>query len=169
MRPRRSLIVVLAAAAVVAGGAAVATIELVGDQLRARGASLCIDSLEPDGTTHGCGSNAVLGGGAIDATSSVRDGEAKLVRVRDRVLLRRLEVSGPFGRNLAELPPGGRAVQVEARDARGRRLGVAGFEQFGQPEGEGRPCLGLPTVERVRVLGTRRVGRAGSVEATRGA
>lgn len=160
-------------------------IELVGYQLGARRTALCIDQVEPGGSSYGCGSNSVFGGGAIDATGLigrtriegatigdvasvvvryelgglVKETDASLVRVRNRGLLRRLRVAEPFGHYLAEVPPDARAVQVEARDARGQGMGVANNANFGQPVGEGRRCLSRPTITSLRVLGRPRAGR----------
>lgn len=165
-------------------------IELVGYQLGVRRPSLCIDQVERGGLSHGCGTDAVLGGGPIDATGSigrtriegattadvasvlvryeldgeVQESDASLVRVRNRPLLRRLRVSRAFGHYLAEVPPGARAVQVEARDADGRGLGVAGNNNFGPPEGEGRRCLSQPTITRLRVLRRSRTSRQASIQ-----
>lgn len=161
-------------------------IELVGYQLGARRTTLCIYQAEPGGMSYGCGSNIVVSG-AIDANQSigptriagatidevasvvvryelaglVKEGGASLVRVRNRALLRRLRVSEPFGQYLAELPPGARAVQVEARDALGQGIGVANNAHFRQPMGEGRCCLSQPTITSLQVIGRRRAGRQG--------
>jgi hypothetical protein len=137
----------------------------------------------------GCGSNVVRHGGAIDATSvtgaaagpavvsgtvsgavarvvvrSERGGRlqrpsAALVRVRDRDVLRAIAVKRPFGRYIAEVERGSRAVSAEAFDARPRTLGIAFFEGFRPAIGEGRACYTRPTVARVRLLEPAKVGK----------
>lgn len=144
-----------------------------------------------DGSASGCGNDRVLGGGAIDATArtgatpsntriagatsgavgrvviryeldgKLRRSEARLVRVVDRQLLRTLQVSRPFGRYLAEVPRGARAVHALAFDTRGRRIGIAAFEHLGGPQREGRACYSLLRITRVGLLGPRR-RRAGA-------
>ena len=162
------------------------------------------------GLTVGCGSDRVRGGGTIDASGSsrsrgrptvvsgalsasvrrvvvryelrrrLRRTGAAVVRVSDRALLRAIAVPRAFGRYLAEVPRGARAVTAEARSLRVRRLGLAFFEGFRGPVGEGRPCYRRPRVTSMRLLSPPRAGRTswlrvvatyrggyiGSVEAT---
>jgi hypothetical protein len=163
--------------------------ELVGYQLGRHGrSSLCVDQYDFEtGVTWGCGSNAVSGGGAIDATSrehtagrvpvvagtttpavarvvvrSEVDGRlrrhpAALVHVRDGELLRTIGVRKAFGRYLAEVPSGARGASADALGARGRKLGLAFFPGFRAAIGEGRPCYSRPRVARLRLLGLARV------------
>jgi hypothetical protein len=166
--------------------------ELVGYQLgRGDHRTLCIDDYDfATGVASGCGSNLVLGGGAIDAGGTSRSAGqpsivvagtispavasvvvryelggrlrrrlATVVMVRDRELLRAIAVRKPFGRYLAEVPRGARAVTAEARGARRRSLGLAFFEGFRGPVGEGRPCYGRPRISGLRLLGHPRAGR----------
>ena len=137
----------------------------------------------------GCGSNRVRGGGTIDAGGSSRSGGrptvvggavsasvrravvryelgrrlrrtgAVVVRVSDRALLRAIAVPRPFGRYLAEVPRGARAVTAESRSRRGRRLGLAFFEGFRGPVGEGRACYRRPQITSMRLLSPARAGR----------
>jgi hypothetical protein len=166
-------------------------IELVAYQLgRGKDVSLCIDHYFFDTRdTWGCGSNVVHGGGAIDATSTVRDPghpavvsgtartsvarvvvrsevqgrlrrhRAAVVTVRDRPLLRAIGVERPFRRYLAEVPSRARAVTAEAFDARPRTLGIAFFPGFREAIGEGRGCYTQPRVTRMRLLDPARVGK----------
>jgi hypothetical protein len=145
------------------------------------------------GVTWGCGSNLVFGGGAIDATSTSRSGgqtpvvagtmsspvarvvvrseirgrlrrhPAAIVRVRGRKLLRAIGVSQPFGRYLAEVPPGARAASAEAFGAHGRSLGLALFPGFRGPVGQARRCYTQPQVRSMRLLEPARVGRTSRV------
>jgi hypothetical protein len=140
-------------------------------------------------TSSGCGSNVVRDVGAIDATSVTRAAagpavvagtvsgavtrvvvhlelggrlqreSAGLVRVRDRALLRAIAVDRPFGRYLAEVKPGSRAVTAEAFDARPRTLGIAFFDGFRAAIGEGRACYTRPRVARLRLLEPATVGK----------
>jgi hypothetical protein len=164
--------------------------ELVGYQLgRGRRSSLCIDHYDFDsGLSWGCGSNLVVGGGAISATSTaglpgrpdvvsgtvstavarvvVRSEIARTLRrhaavaamVRDRDLLRAIAVRKPFGRYLAEVPRGARAASAEAFDRRGRTLGLAFFPGFRSPVGQGRVCYGRPRIASLRLLEPARAG-----------
>jgi hypothetical protein len=166
-------------------------VELVGYQLaRGKHSSLCIDHYFFDTrNSWGCGSNVVHGGGAIDATSTVRElghpavvsGTARVsvarvvvrsevegrlrrhgadvVTVGDRALLRRIGVERPFRRYLAEVPSRARAVTAEAFDARPRTLGIAFFPGFRAAIGEGRACYTQPRVTRLRLLDRARLGR----------
>jgi hypothetical protein len=170
-------------------------VELVGYQLgRGKHTSLCIDHYYFDtGETSGCGSNVVHGGGAIDATSTVRSttGPAvvsgtvtrsvarvvvrselrgrlrrdptALVKVRDRALLHAIGVDHAFGRYLAEVAPPSRAVTAEAFDGRPRTLGIAFFEGFGRAIGEGQACYTRPRVARLRLLAPARVREANRI------
>jgi hypothetical protein len=163
--------------------------ELVGYQLRhGERSELCVDHYDFEtGVTSGCGSNVVHGGGAIGATEKtaghvpivagttspsvarvvvrsevegrLRRHPAVLVKMRDRELLRTIGVRKAFGRYLAEVPQGVRAVSAEALGARGRTLGLAFFPGFRGPVGEGRACYGQPRVERLRLLGRARVDK----------
>jgi hypothetical protein len=141
------------------------------------------------GVSWGCGSNVVHAGGAIDGTSRERtaghvpvvagtvagivarvvvrsevDGRLRrhppaLVRVRDRELLRMIDVRKAFGRYLAEVPAGARAATAEALGARGRTLGLAFFPGFRGPVGEGRACYSRPRIARMRLLDPARVAQ----------
>ena len=141
----------------------------------------------------GCGSNLVHGGGAIDAGGSMRSGgrpivvsgalapsvrrvvvryelggrlhrtAAVVVRVREPALLQAIDVRRPFGRYLAEVPRGARAVTAEARSLRGRRLGLAFFEGFRGPVGEARACYRRPRITSLRLLAPARAGRGNRV------
>lgn len=160
--------------------------ELVGYQLGGGGRTdLCIDHYEArTGETWGCASNQVLGGGAIDASSThrspgqpdvvagalskhvarvvvrselrgrLRRGHAARLAIRDRALLGMIAVKRPFGRYLAELPDRARAVTAEALDARRRSLGLSFAEGVGGPVGEGRACYSRPRIARLRLLET---------------
>jgi hypothetical protein len=141
----------------------------------------------------GCGSNLVFGGGAIDATSTTRlprrpnvvsgtvsgsvtrvvvrseiEGRlrrhvAAAVMVRNRGVLRTIAVRKPFGRYLAEVPRGARAVSAEAVDSRRRTLGLAFFSGFRGPVGQGRACYGTPRIEDLRLLDPARAGDSSRV------
>jgi hypothetical protein len=141
------------------------------------------------GISWGCGSNLVRSGAAIEATSvertaghvpvvagtitpsvarvvvrseihgRLRRHAAAVVRVRNRELLRTIDVRKPFGRYLAEVPSGARAASAEARGAHGRTLGLAFFPGFRGPVGEGRACYRRPRVTRLRLLEPARVAR----------
>jgi hypothetical protein len=165
--------------------------ELVGYQLgRGDQRSLCIDQYDfESGQSWGCGSNLVLGGGAISATSAagflgrpyvvsgtvtpsvarvvvrseiggtLRRQRAVAAMVRDRALLRAIAVRKPFGRYLAEVPRGARAASAEAFDGRGRTLGLAFFPGFRGPVGQGRACYGRPRIASLDLLEPARIGR----------
>jgi hypothetical protein len=165
--------------------------ELVGYQLgQGERSSFCIDHHDFEtGAIWGCGSNAVWGGGAIDATATnrtpghvpvvegtvrrsvasvvvrseihgrLRRHPAALVEVRDDELLRTIGVGKAFGRYLAEVPAGARAASAEALGPRGRPLGIAFFPGFRGPVGEGRACYTQPRVTRLRLLEPAQVGR----------
>lgn len=141
------------------------------------------------GQSWGCGSNVVFGGGAIDATSKtrlprrpdvvsgtvsgsvarvvvrseiggrLRRHPAAVVEVRDRGLLRAIAVRNPFGRYMAEVPPGAQAATGEALDVHGRTLGLAFFPGFRNAVGQGRACYGRPRIARMRLLEPARTGR----------
>lgn len=169
--------------------------ELVGYQLgRGDRRSLCIDHYDfESGQSWGCGSNLVLGGGAISATSAagflgrpyvvsgtvtpsvarvvvrseirgtLRRHRAVAAMVRDRELLRAIAVRKPFGRYLAEVPRGARAASAEGFDARGRTLGLAFFPGFRGPVGQGRACYGRPRIASLRLLEPASAGHRGRV------
>jgi hypothetical protein len=135
----------------------------------------------------------VFGAGAIDASSSsrspgrpvvlsgtvaasvarvvvrseirgrLRRHPAAVVMVRDRELLRAIGVRAAFGRYLAELPSGARAVSAEAVGARRRTLGLAFFAGFRGPVGQARRCYTRPSVTGLRLLEPARVGRTSRV------
>lgn len=145
------------------------------------------------GVTWGCGSNLVFRGKAIDATSTsrmpgwrdllagalspsvarvvvrseiggrLRRHPAAMLSVRDRELRGQIGIHKPFGRYLAEVPSGARAVTGEAFDARGRTVGLAFFEGFRGPVGQGRACYRRPRILRLRLLDPARFGRASRV------
>jgi hypothetical protein len=170
-------------------------LELVGYQLgRGETTSLCIDHYDfESGVGWGCGTNLVLGGGAVDATSKMRlprrpdvvSGTlsasvatvvvrseiagrlrrypAVAVRVRGRNLLRAIAVRRPFARYLAEVPRRARAATAEAVDAQGRSLGLAFFPGYRGPVGQGRACYDRPRITGLRLLEPPRAGRRSRV------
>jgi hypothetical protein len=79
--------------------------------------------------------------------------------VRDRAILRAIAVPRPFGQYLAEVPQRARAVTAEARNAGRHFLGLAFFDGFRGPIGEGRACYGRPRITGLRLLGRARTGR----------
>jgi hypothetical protein len=134
----------------------------------------------------GCGSDRMPGSAAIDATASthdelgpslvsgavdpsadtvvvryeldgqLREQRAAVLTVRDPRLLQAIEVDGPIGQYLAQVPSGARGVGVEARDAQGRPLDVAFFSGFPAATGKGRACLSRPQITDVRLVGPAR-------------
>lgn len=145
------------------------------------------------GVTSGCGSNLVFGDGAIDAGSTTRSAKrhtivggavsasvrrvvlryelggrlhkhlAAVVMVRGRGLLQTIGVLKPFGRYLAEVPPGARGVSAEARNTRRRALGLAFFEGFPGPAGKGPACYSRPRITSLRLFKPARAGHSGWV------
>jgi hypothetical protein len=120
------------------------------------------------GTTRSAGHPTVVEGTVMASVASVvvryelgrrlRRQAAAVVRVRDRAVLRAIAVPGPFGRYLAEVPRRARAVTAEARGPRLHRLGLAFFEGFRGPIGEGRACYRRPRITGLRLLGRARAG-----------
>jgi hypothetical protein len=93
----------------------------------------------------------------------LREQPALIVVVRDRALLRAIAVGELFERYLAEVPPEARAAHAEARDVRGRVLGLAFFEGFRGPIGDGRACYRRPLITSLRLLDPARAGRSSRV------
>ena len=96
----------------------------------------------------------------------LREQPAAVLVVRDPRILQTIEVDEPMGHYLAEVPSGARGVGVEARDGRGRPLGVAFFSGFPAATGQGRACSSRPQITDVRLVEPARKGSVSRLRVT---
>jgi hypothetical protein len=135
--------------------------------------TLCIDVRFASGYGYGCGDDIVYGGGDIEAGAASTDGRrtqvsgtassrvqrvrleyrlgysgghlrAKLVRVRDAPVLKRLQIDRPFGYYVGELPARAQRITVRAYDRTRTLLDRARFSDVTPPEPTSDPTPASP-------------------------